>query len=326
MRTWIATGLYSFSLLRDGLGAETIILARPYALFVLIGMARQLALWQAGDKRGLIGATIILGIVMASISRTALAAALLMVPLIGLVQGGKKGFGIAIGSTVLGFARDGRGRDVQRANLRALLRLRRLDASGRRRNQRQRTHRALAENLGKAPIQEPILGHGAGSASNYIGYYFPNPGIGHPHNDFLRFFHDFGIVGLSFWVVFHVSIAVVLFLRARTEIKKGTGDQKYHIVPLFGLITLAIAMSTDNPVTYLFVMAPLGIMLGCSLGVSAAKSNVVQPKAVPIAAKSRWLVFSGDRPIWRRRMSSATGSTSMPAVSPRPRFTRRRKV
>src|SRR5688572_9455711 len=100
--TWFATAVYAFSLLRDGLGAETIILARPYALFVLLGMARQIALWQSGDRRGLLGAAIILGVVLASISRTALAVAVLMVPLAGIVQGGKRGISLAVGSTITG--------------------------------------------------------------------------------------------------------------------------------------------------------------------------------------------------------------------------------
>lgn len=306
--TWFATALYSVSLLRDGLGAETIILARPYALFVLIGLARQLALWRSGDKRGLLGASIILAVVLASISRTALAAALLLVPLAALVRGRKSDFGFAIGSAVLGAAAVGAALAL---NPRIYERFFGYDAnievggvaingSGR---------MEIWQKLWESATETPWLGHGVASASQRIGYLFPTPGIGHPHNDYLRFFHDFGLLGLSLWLMFQIGAMITLFIRAREASRSGKSDPGYHLVPLLGFVALTISMMTDNAVCYSFVMAPLAVMLGCSLGISAGER---QKTAAPMFREAQRETLGAT---WRRRRRAAAAMRRQPITT-----------
>jgi O-antigen ligase len=131
--------------------------------------------------------------------------------------------------------------------------------------------------LWDSAVREPVLGHGVATSSLMIDEYFP--GLGHPHNDYLRFFHDLGLVGLGLWLAFHVYAVLVLFLRARAALRAGSPDQGYHVVATLGLVALGLTMFTDNTVSYAFVMLPLGVMVGCSLGRSRA--TVQAAPAVP---------------------------------------------
>ena len=79
-------------------------------------------------------------------------------------------------------------------------------------------------------------------------------------------FHDFGGLGLGLWLAFHVSATVTRFLRARRSGRADGEDYAYHLVAFLALVALAPAMFTDNAVSYAFVMMPLGIVVGCSLG------------------------------------------------------------
>ncbi|MFP5298757.1 MAG: O-antigen ligase family protein [Actinomycetota bacterium] len=110
----------------------------------------------------------------------------------------------------------------------------------------------------------PLLGHGAGSAAVLTDRTFDS--IGHPHNDYLRMFHDFGIVGLSMWVV---GITTLVGRTARAWKRAdllGLPEARLHLSALLALIAVSISMFTDNSMTYLFVMAPLGILVGLSVG------------------------------------------------------------
>jgi O-antigen ligase len=99
-------------------------------------------------------------------------------------------------------------------------------------------------------------------------------GIGQPHNDYLRLLHDYGLVGTTLWVIGYA------FLLARTwrawhstamvsqEQKRDPGEQRVHAAAFLALAGVAIAMITDNAIVYLFLMGPLGVLVGLSLGLS----------------------------------------------------------
>lgn len=293
--TWFATALYAVSIARDGLGAETIILARPYALFVLIGLARQLAIWQAGDNRGLVGAGIICAVVLASISRTALAAALVMVPLAALVRGRPKDVAFAVGGVGAGAL-----------TLAAALTFSQtiydrffgydstMQVGGVWVNSSGRT--AMWTLIWEHALKEPILGQGVGSSALLIDVYFP--GLGHPHNDFLRIFYDFGGIGLALWLAFHAGALLTLLARARRAGRTDDRNYPFHLVAFLGLVALIPAMFTDNPISYAFVMMPLGVMVGVSLGrTAAAQSN----EPAPTSGAPRQSPFAARRSFISRR-------------------------
>jgi hypothetical protein len=284
--TWFATAVYAASIVRDGLGADSMILARPYALFVLLGLARQLAIWQSGDRRGLAGAAVIVAVLLGSISRTALVAALVMVPFAAAVRGNARGIAFAVasvaaGALALAAAVTFNERIHERFfGLDATLRVGGMyvNASGR---------TAMWQHLWDSAVREPVLGHGLATSSLLIDEYFP--GLGHPHNDYLRFFHDFGVVGLSLWLAFHGWAGLVLFARARRALRTGSADAPCHLVPLLGLVALALTMFTDNTISYAFVMLPLGVMIGCSLGRSSVREprHNAAPSAGPVTFRGR---------------------------------------
>jgi hypothetical protein len=46
-------------------------------------------------------------------------------------------------------------------------------------------------------------------------------------------------------------------------------ERRVHAAAFLSLIGVAIAMITDNPLDYLFVMGPLGVLVGLSMGLEA---------------------------------------------------------
>jgi O-antigen ligase len=105
-----------------------------------------------------------------------------------------------------------------------------------------------------------LLGHGVGTASQLINEYFP--GLGHPHNEYLRLYFDFGIVGLALFVVGYLGLAWRVLRSARKT------DHPLHWAAFIALFGIALVAITDNPFVYPFVMLPLGSLVGLSLGLT----------------------------------------------------------
>lgn len=141
----------------------------------------------------------------------------------------------------------------------------------------------------------PWTGHGAGSAGELIDSQFP--GLGHPHNEYLRLLHDYGIVGLAFWVWGLLSILAGCWRRWHRADRRLGG---VHQAAALGLLAMLAAMLTDNVIVYLFFMGPLGALVGASLGsdrkeiVDGAAEAAGADAAAPAAG-------SGDRGVMVRR-------------------------
>jgi O-antigen ligase len=120
------------------------------------------------------------------------------------------------------------------------------------------------EMLWASSQESVVFGKGVGSSALLIDKHFPK--LGHPHNDFLRFLHDFGVIGLACWLAFLAN--VLFFLRRQVMSRARANDRSLPVflTPALALVALSASMFTDNSVTYSFVMAPLGVMLGCALG------------------------------------------------------------
>ena len=293
--TWFATALYAYSLLRHGLGSENVILPRPYALFALIGIARYLSVWQRGDWRGFLAAAVITAVILASISRVALAAALVLFPLAAVVRGDAKGFAFAAGTAAVGVLVVAAALTYSETIYQRFFGYdSTMEVGGVWINSSGRT--AMWALLWESAQEAPVLGAGLASSSLLMDQHFQ--GVGHPHNDFLRFFHDFGAVGLGFWVTFHGAAAATLFGRARKAARVNSPDFPFHLVPFLSLVGLGLGMFTDNSVSYSFVMMPLGIMLGCSLGRSSAAAG--EARVVPAV-----MVARGPTPRPRTRRARA---------------------
>jgi O-antigen ligase len=126
--------------------------------------------------------------------------------------------------------------------------------------------------------ERPVLGHGLGSAQRLLGTQFSGE-IGHPHNDYLRLWHDVGAIGAGLMLLaWGHWLMVLLRTWYRAERKRGPPAAD-SLAALLALLGLMVTMLADNAVVYPFVMAPLGILVGAGLGPS------LERRRAPIARR-----------------------------------------
>jgi O-antigen ligase len=242
-----------------------VFLARPFALFAIIAVARQLARFHAGEKAGLVIAIWLTALVFLSQSRLGMLAILVMYPLSFLLLGGRKNIAMAVmmlvvgvsALTVLILSSD----DLQRRFFGEDASMSvggvAINASGR------TTAWAALLNDINGPLRL-LFGAGAGAGSLFCQlnlYNFP-----HPHNDYLRYLFDFGVVGLVWFLAFVVIAIRMVWVRIRADRLNADAKafaQSYGT--LLAMIGALASMATDNSGIYIYVMGPLGIMLGVTL-------------------------------------------------------------
>ncbi len=113
-------------------------------------------------------------------------------------------------------------------------------------------------------LESPWLGKGPGSWSRETGILI----VDHPHNDYLRILHDYGVVGLALFLWSLSAIFARLWRAWMRSSKLRQPEAKFYFAGLLALGSFLIAMLTDNPLVYMFLMAPLGIIVGTALGIS----------------------------------------------------------
>jgi O-antigen ligase len=261
--TALAAFLYGLSVVWWGWGAEVLWGNRTFAMFALLGLSWFLAGWREGRRGALSSSILIAMAIAASLSRMAFAVVLLLFPLSQLVGASwarltrvvpalllSGGFAI-LSIEVVGPLRDrftaaGTLEDILETNAT-------MYTSGR---------VAMWNETLQSALESPWVGKGAGSAVAHVQDVFED--IGHPHSDYLRVLHDYGAVGL---VLFLVSLACLT--RACWQTWRSARDwfrSRLALASLLGLATVAVMMVTDNALVYIFVMAPLGVLLGTTLG------------------------------------------------------------
>ena len=142
--------------------------------------------------------------------------------------------------------------------------------------------------------QAPVFGHGPGSAQALIARLFP--GNDQPHQDYLRILHDYGLIGFALWLTGYITLLVCTWRAwqhapAAEHLRGAT-----HLAAFLGLVAVALLMLTDNVVVYVFVMAPLGVLVGASLGIEQRVQDGVPERLVaaapaltnPAAERIRW--------------------------------------
>jgi len=127
-----------------------------------------------------------------------------------------------------------------------------------------------------------LLGQGLGSSGRILAEQLPYRGwddiIAHPHNDYLRFYFEFGIVGLALFVVGYLALIWRIFRSARKT------DHPLHWAAAIALLAVGLSAVTDNPFVYPFVMLPLGSLAGLSLALTRFELSdplFVQPTRNP---------------------------------------------
>jgi O-antigen ligase len=138
--------------------------------------------------------------------------------------------------------------------------------------------------------RHPIVGGGLGSSQTALGD-FDRTVVGHPHNDYLRVWHDGGIVAVGFLVL--ALVRWVMFLRRQWSfaVRASLPEPDIELGALFVLIGLMLAAITDNGFVYAFVMGPAGLLIGSALGVRVQvlrHTLPVRPSARPLVVASGW--------------------------------------
>ena len=109
------------------------------------------------------------------------------------------------------------------------------------------------------------LGAGPGSADKAVLRHFAT--VSHPHNDYLRLLHDFGVVGLLVFVIGFLTLMVRTW-----RLGRSTG-RPIHWAAFLALLAVAGTAFTDNTIVYPFVMIPLGVLVGASLSESSTAGS-----------------------------------------------------
>lgn len=114
-------------------------------------------------------------------------------------------------------------------------------------------------------LEHPWFGGGPGSAAELIAARFGT--ITHPHNDWLRLLHDFGIVGAGLFACGYLTLLWGAWRRARRT------DLTIHWSAVIVLLGVAAAAITDNVLVYPFVMVPAAVIVGLSRALPDRKED-----------------------------------------------------
>jgi O-antigen ligase len=283
--------IYSIGLEQYGLGTtDAAISPRPWALYCMIIVAVALSMWRGNNwpetVRGqpstagristarnyapVLWTVCIILVIGLSLSRTALVAALMLIPLSLAYRGSFRSLSLAtliflVGAGVFAAAVYSYtplydrffGED-------ASLQVGGVSFNG---TGRSKIWNVLFTTIG----DDWMFGKGVSASEAIIDATIPN--IGQPHNDYLRFWYDQGVVGLSLWLIFILGYVYRTVGNLQRSIRNRSPDYPYHLAALLSLTAVLFSMLTDNPACYTFVMIPLAMVMGCSLGTADAANR-----------------------------------------------------
>lgn len=261
--TWVALGLFSLSLVPP-LSGYLAFGPRSFALFSLVLLAWHLAAqrYRARSSGWAVAASFAL--VLASLSRLAVVAALGML-VISRIDPKARSKGIfkmvafaalAAGMVWMSITYIGPFRDrFVTGDVVEIAGSFSVNTSGR---------SVLWPETWYSAQESPLTGKGAGSSAQLLEKY----GEEHPHNDYLRFLHDLGIFGLGLWLLGIYRVMRASWRSWRDSHRADTSSARVHLASLLALMGLSIGMITDNPIAFVFIMIPIAVFVGTSLGLS----------------------------------------------------------
>ena len=275
---WLGAAVYAYTLCTSELGAGYPIRPRAFGIAALFGVAWYAARWRFGGRGSLLMTVALLAEIGASLSRVALISGLVLLTL-GRVSATVRGWVwglLSLGLAIAGFW-------WVFANLEPL---RDRFLSG---DVQLRLGDTLINVSGRAQfwqvtydsfLESPWVGKGAGSSMHLIENRFHS--MAHPHNDYLRVLHDYGVAGLSLWLLAWGRMLWRLWAMARYSERRRLPDTQLQFSAFLAALAMCLMMITDNPMTYVFAMAPLGVLVGAAFG-SASPARYTQPVDRPSA-------------------------------------------
>jgi O-antigen ligase len=251
-----------------GATATDALAPRPYAIFAVLALAWALARMRVERRGGLLAAAAI-ALIVVSLSRGEMAAALLLLSLNWLKPGGI-GRVIVAACTLLLL---GLGLYFATQHVSAL----HTRFYG---GDQEHVDGLTVNTEGRAGVWQatwdrwttsPIVGHGPGDADRVSEL----QGLDHPHNDYLRILDDGGLIGLALWLAGYFEL-LRQARRADRESRSPT-DRRVAWAAFLVLAGVALIMLVDNPADYVFIMCPLGVLAGAALGIRLRHDPVSGP-------------------------------------------------
>jgi O-antigen ligase len=262
--------LYVLGLVMTGFGADPIVGGRVFALFALLGLAYLLATWRYGAKRALLWAIVITVLIGFSLSRMAFVAALALFPLAQRPSKGVREVArVAIGLVLVAAIGYSAITYVEPLHDRFFSGDMSLEIGGVSFNASGRT--AFWKAIFASYMESWLIGKGAGSSEMLIQTSFVD--IDHPHNDYLRILHDYGLVGLVLWLS---AMCVLLWRVGRAWIRAdrlNCSEAPLHLCAFLVLVAVSLMMTSDNAMVYIYIMGPAGALVGTSLGARTARRD-----------------------------------------------------
>jgi O-antigen ligase len=260
--------------------------ARSFAIFAVIAVAWCLACWRykVFPYAGWYAAGLVL-LIAFSYSRTATVAGLLLFPLAQISPRDPRGWGrVGVWMGLIGliaylsftYIEPVRSRFTEQGD-NATVGGVRMNTSGRDR---------IWQSVSDSAAESPWFGKGPGSAG--IAVQKVNATV-HPHNDYLRLLHDFGKLGLGLWAVGYGGLFVQALQNWYWAEQSDRMTAHVHAAAVLAMAVVAFVMITDNVVVYLFAMAPLGILVGTSIGIASARRKILR-QAKPLEWMEDWSI------------------------------------
>ncbi len=264
----LAILIYTASVLWFGAGSDDIVSARVFGLFALFGVVTQLARWRNGESMGLLWASLITVLIGISESRLALGIGVALFPLAQMPTRKAKKLLKTITVSVVALALSTAAflySDALRQRFLTgdtSLKIGSIAING--------SGRAAFWKSTVASFEEaPVVGKGAGSAEGLIEALYGE--IRHPHSDYLRIAHDYGLIGLAAWATALLTLMIALWSNWREADGTLWGDARLQLGALLALISFALQMTAENALVYVVISAPLGLFVGSALGLHRAR-------------------------------------------------------
>ena len=289
-----ALGLYGIGLAAGGIGSSAVVGNRAFGLFAVVIVAWEVAGWRYGVKFGRALALVASALVLLSLSRTAFAA-ILIIGCTAWFSPRTLGAWLRLAATVciavgVGYVAVQYFRPLHdrfyTGDVRPVVGGVAINVEGR---------SQLWATTWHSYLTSPVLGHGVGSADLLIAKRYP--GAGHPHNDYLRLLHDYGLVGGCLWLLGYVSLLGRCWRswqrpyrverNSDVSVSDVHRERRVHAAASLALIGVALAMITDNVIDYMFVMGPVGVLAGLSLGLEKRRFGSRQMPGYRDAAHGR---------------------------------------
>lgn len=246
---------------------------RPYALMGLVPLAWHLARWYHGRRWDVLPVALWVAAIFVSLSRTATATAMLLVALVvglhlrrGRIEGRRTTAVERLLLTAVPIAAIVAAVHFQPFNERLVERSTRIGGGVVTSETRVRDSGRL--NIWSAVLastmKSPVFGQGLGTADVAINEVYEE--VAHPHDDYLRIWHDLGLVGLACLLLSLGGWFRALYRDWQWSMHGASDDGRLELAALLALAGLALGMITDNSLVYACVMAPVGVIVGAALG------------------------------------------------------------